>query len=279
VPSVRENAAPGDGTRIGSSVDVAAHLRTQLVFAAMALVVFTGNVVCELAGWRLVSRRGPRPASGTGAIEATAFALLGLLLAFSFSGAEGRLSARRDLIVKEAETIQSVYLRLDVMPQPARDELKGYVRHYLNARIAFYDNLLDDAKAAAAQASGLEVTRQLWSRTVEAGARARDARALTFVLSALDEMLSVKVAREAALRAHMPVVILVFLAVLSFACAFVAGMNMAGAGGLSVLHVFLFASLTALATYLIVNLEFPRAGFLRIGLLDDVLIHLRATLS
>jgi hypothetical protein len=249
----------------------------------MALLVLVGNVVFQLLGCRFVERRPPRdgPAlgTGTGAIEATLFALLGLLVAFSFSGAEGRLVARRDLIVRDAGAIGSAYLRLDVLPEPARGELKEQLRRYLDARIAFYDARLDRQQLDRSLAQTLELEREIWARAVSVTQRSSDQRLLSFVLPAITEMCDVRIAREAAVRTHLPFEIFVFLALLSFACAFVAGMNMAATRNLSLLHVGLFAGMMALTAFTILNVEFPRAGFLPMRLLDQILVQLRATMS
>jgi hypothetical protein len=44
------------------------------------------------------------------------FALLGLLLAFTFSGAASRFDARRGLIIEETKAIGTAWLRLDLLP-------------------------------------------------------------------------------------------------------------------------------------------------------------------
>ena len=55
--------------------------------------------------------------SGAGIVEGAVFALLGLLLAFTFAGAASRFDDRRKLIVEESNAIGTAYLRLDL---PAR---------------------------------------------------------------------------------------------------------------------------------------------------------------
>ena len=59
---------------------------------------------------------------GLGAIEGALFGLLGLLLAFTFSGAAGRFDTRRQQIVEEANAIGTAYLRLDVLPASSAAE-------------------------------------------------------------------------------------------------------------------------------------------------------------
>ena len=87
---------------------------------AWSVGLFVGMLVCLEVGYRIgsygVERHQELEHEGTGAIEAAVFALLGLLLAFTFGGAMTRLETRRELIVQEANAIGTAYLRLDVLP-------------------------------------------------------------------------------------------------------------------------------------------------------------------
>ena len=70
--------------------------------------LFFGMLTLFAAGHRLGRRRLQKEDTApevSGAIIAALFALLGLLLAFTFSGAYSRFDARRQLIVQEANTI------------------------------------------------------------------------------------------------------------------------------------------------------------------------------
>ena len=75
----------------------------------VATGLFVGIVVCLEIGYRLGRRssaKNPELAhEGIGVIEAAVFALLGLLLGFSFAGGTSRLDAKRQLIVQEANAI------------------------------------------------------------------------------------------------------------------------------------------------------------------------------
>src|SRR6185503_11137843 len=50
------------------------------------------------------------------AVEAAVFALMGLMIAFTFSGAAQRYELRRQLTVDEANAIGTSYLRIDLLP-------------------------------------------------------------------------------------------------------------------------------------------------------------------
>ena len=62
---------------------------------------------------------------------------MGLLLAF-LAGAASRFDARRSLIVQEANTIGTAYLRLDLLPAEAQVKLKEDFRQYVDSRLAIY---------------------------------------------------------------------------------------------------------------------------------------------
>ncbi len=56
-------------------------------------------------------------------IDGAVFALLGLLIAFTFSGASSRFDTRRQLIVGDQRTTQA-YLRVDLLPAALQPPLR-----------------------------------------------------------------------------------------------------------------------------------------------------------
>src|SRR6516165_3334269 len=93
----------------------------------VAIVIFVGTIVSLEAGFR----RGRQDTGGDttaheglGALEASAFALVGLLLGFSFAGAMSRLEAKRESIVAETNAIGTAYRRLDVLPADAQPSIR-----------------------------------------------------------------------------------------------------------------------------------------------------------
>ena len=75
---------------------------------------------------------------GVGAVEGAVYGLLGLLIAFTFSGAATRYDSRRLLIVEEANAIGTAYLRLDLLPAGAQASLKEKFRQYVDSRLEIY---------------------------------------------------------------------------------------------------------------------------------------------
>ena len=107
-------------------------------------------------GRRLGRRRQGRDEEGAraglGAVEGAVFTLLGLLIAFTFSGAASRFDMRRQLIGQEANAIGTAWLRLDLLPAQAQPELRDLFRRYLDLRLAAYRKM-PDVEAALAELS------------------------------------------------------------------------------------------------------------------------------
>src|SRR5689334_2760578 len=106
-----------------------------LLAAELSIGLFLGIVACLEIGFRAGRRNSTNNAElaheGIGVIEAAVFALLGLLLGFSFAGGTSRLDARRQLIVQEANAIGTAYLRLDLFPADDQPEMRRLFREYV----------------------------------------------------------------------------------------------------------------------------------------------------
>jgi hypothetical protein len=103
----------------------------------------------------------------------------------------------------------------------------------------------------------------------------QDTRATLVLLPAINEMIHVTTERYAAMWTHVPFALFVLLIAFAFACAFFAGVGMSKMPRPSPLHVVMFASTLALTAYVIVNVEFPRLGFVRLGPIDALLAEVR----
>jgi hypothetical protein len=243
--------------------------------------VFLGVVGAQLAGHWVARRqrlRNPTAKVESSSIEAALFALLGLLVGFTFSGAETRLEHRRDLIIQEANAISTAYLRLDMLPTEAQPMLREEFRRYVDARLLYYKKLLS-ADAAAALRRAEELQRQIWQDTVMALGETDIQGATEVVVPALNEMFDITTARQAALHTHLPPAIFGMLVVLALACAYIAGRGMAKAPHPNHLYVLTFAAVLALTGYTILNLEYPRLGFVRLDRMDALLYQVRATMD
>ena len=217
---------------------------------------------------------------GTGAAEAAVFALLGLVLAFSFSGAASRFEARRLLVGEEANHIGTAWLRLDMLPVDAQPPIRKLFRDYLDVRLATYrDVRSSDIRAAHLQA-GAALQARIWASTVAACKRPDAmAQAAILVPPALNNMIDITTTRMVATENHPPMVVFLLMAMLGVVTGLLMGYDTSTNRDRSALHTWVFATILALTFYVIIDLEFPRLGLIRIDSADRVLVDLRASMG
>jgi hypothetical protein len=229
-------------------------------------------------GRRKLKRDAEGARVGTGAVEGAVFALLGLVIAFTFSGAATRFDERKQLIIEEANCIGTAWLRLDVLPSPARDKVKGLFRAYLDARLEAYR--MPDLQAVRAKNQRAQILQQeIWTECVTACTAAGSQHVAMLVLPALNAMFDIAATRMSVIVIHPPLIIFALLGFLALASSIFAGYGMAGANRRSWFHMLAFSVVIALSAYLIIDLEYPRLGVIRVDDADQLLIDLRKTLD
>jgi hypothetical protein len=243
--------------------------------------LFVGMIALLDLGRRFGRRRQGKDQEGAraglGAVEGAVFALMGLLIAFTFSGAASRFDARRQLIVEEANAIGTAWLRLDLLPPAAQPELRDLFRRYLDLRLAVYQKLPDLAAAMAELDKANALQGEIWSRAVAACQQSPGPVSVQLI-PALNQMFDISATRTAASRLHPPVIIFILLGVLALMGSLLAGYAMAGGKTRSWIHLIGFALIMATTVYVILDLEFPRLGIIRIDTFDQVLIELRQSM-
>jgi len=244
------------------------------LLAGMLLLLETGRSIGLL---RMATDAGGARA-GLGAVEGAVFGLIGLLLAFTFSGASARFDTRRQLVVEEANAIGTAYLRLDLLPASAQPAIRQNFRRYLDTRLAVYRKLPDFQAAKVEQDRAAALQSEIWTQTV-AACRESVQPATMLLLPALNQMIDITTTRTAALRMHPPTVIFVMLVALMLAGSLLAGYGMAATKIRSWLHILGFAVTMSVAVYVILDFEFPRVGLIRIDAFDQVLVDLRDSMK
>jgi hypothetical protein len=247
----------------------------------LSIGLFLGTLLC----WELGRRVGRRRAAvdptgwqaGTGVIDGAAFGLLGLILGFTFSGAASRLDVRRHHIVDEANAIGTAYLRLDLLPESAQPPLRDAFRRYLDARLSAYDAVPDMERALAEleRANGLQ--REVWHLAVEASGSAESAGRL--LIPALNEMIDITTTRTTAAKTHAPVFFFMLISFLVLVSGLLAGYAMAASRQRNWLHAIAFAAMLTAVVYVVVDMDYPRVGLIRVDSFDEVLREVRASMD
>jgi hypothetical protein len=257
-------------------------MNVQLVFILLIPGLFLAILACIELGRRMaVSRAAPeseRERVALNTIEAAIYALLGLIVAFTFANASSRFDARRMLTIAEANAIGTAYLRVDVLPEPAQAPLRAKFRRYTLERIAVYDALPDMPAVAAHAARATALQGEIWRDSILALREARPG-STEVVLPALNDMIDITTTREVMLYTHTPALVSATLLVLTAVCALMIGNGLPRERSLATLgHSFGFALVLSVTLYVIFDFDYPRAGLIRLDFTDRAMTSLLASM-
>jgi hypothetical protein len=257
------------------------HMIAALPFAVS---LFVGMVICLEVGRRLGTRKLAKDPQGgvfgLGVAEGAVFGLFGLMIAFTFSGAATRFDAKKQLIAEEANAIGTAYLRLDLLPADSQLAMRERFREYVDSRLEVYRRFPDLEAVKVELSKSTKIQMDIWAQAVAATRRpAGHPDAAKLLLPALNTMIDITTTRTMAVRTHPPRIIFALLFVLALLCSLLAGFATAGSKQRSWLHVTVFAAITVVSVYVILDIEYPRVGLVRLDAYDSVLIELRESMQ
>ncbi len=254
-----------------------------LFFAVgIALAMFFGSLALMEYGRRMGLRRlaeeGNAAMAGLSAVEGAVFALMGLLLAFSLSGALQRFDERRTLIMHEANAVSTAYHRLGMLDEQSKIELRSKLKSYLSERLHLYKlpigfSIVEDASIydADQQKKIAEIRTQVWDGAVAACGRMPTTAPCTLILPALNEAYQAALDRAGANERHPPRIIYIMLFALGLGGSLLGGFGMGAAKRRSSVHMITFAAAMSIALYIITDIEFPRQGLITVSYFDRFL--------
>lgn len=252
-----------------------------LIAVSATLILFAGMVALSRVGRRLALRRAALDPDGAwqgiGVVDGAVFGLLGLIVALTFNGAVTRFDARRTLVVEEANAIATAYRRVDLLPAQSQPALRDGIRRYLDLRLQAYRRFPDLAAARAELDASHRLQAQLWRQAL--AAMSGPAPGMVLVGQAMNQMFDLAEKQGAAILLHPPMVVFAILFGLGLVGSLLAGYAMASPGSRDRLRTLCFAAVTALAFYVILDIEFPRLGLIRIDAADQALLNVRALMN
>ena len=212
-----------------------------------------------------------------GTIQGAVFAVFGLLVAFTFWGAALRFNEKRRFIAEEANTIGMAYLRLQLVPQQAQSELQTLLRRYVDSRLETYRRLSNREAAAAAMAESKKIQEEIWANAVDATHLPNsDPDASKLLLPVLNNMIDITTTRRGALdEMHPPRIIYALLFGLGLLGWLLAGYRMAIGRNRRWLHILGFTAITVIIVYVILDVEYPSTGLIRLEAADQLLVDVR----
>jgi len=244
----------------------------------IVLIVFIMMMISNWLGFRVKLYYNSIPGLSldeSPSAEGALLGLLALLLAFTFSMSSSRYELRKQIIVEEANDIGTAVLRADLYPDSIRNLFRADFKKYVDSRIAYYDVGFDEKKIQTALANSNEISSRIWKRAAALGQDPRNLALTNQMIPAVNAMIDIVTTRDAARNAHVPDVILFVLFLLLITGSFIVGYGRKGKRT-DWINILVFALMTALTVYLILDLDRPRRGIITLDTSEDKMVELRS---
>src|SRR4029450_12805321 len=253
------------------------------LFAALIAAAFFVSSLLLLNYGRQLGLRYQKQEAGNMAgltnVEGAVFGLIGLLLAFTISGALQRFDDRRQLVIQEANAASTAHDRLALFEGDVGATLHNKLKDYVQARIDLYRmphdySLLKRTEFFSQEQEDniLSFKNRLWNAAVGACPQSSFRPACAQALPAVANLFEVARLRLGAAEKHPPQVIYVMLFGLGLGGSLLAGFGMAAAKSRSWIHMLIFAGTLTVTLYTLTDMEYPRLGLIRIENFDHFLV-------
>lgn len=234
----------------------------------LGLLLLLATALCAAAGaWfaKWVAKRnanwGKLSEAQQGYVISSVYALLGLLIGFTFSFAVERYQVRAQLVIEDAKAIDTLYLQAQMLPEPHRSRISTLLVDYAQNHLEIGEAHRNDARAAALLATDDRQLRELWIAVIPAFQSVRSIDFSSVFVDSAVQLSNVDLDRRALRRASIPTTVVVVLLFYSLVAALVLGAVMRTRKGQQVSIALML--LYVLALMLVTDLNRPVDGTIR----------------
>jgi hypothetical protein len=232
------------------------------VFGAFA--IFT--LLCYEGGFRIGrwwQDREPGEQEGpTGVLVGSLLALLAFLLAVTMGMASDRFDARRAIVLDEANSIGTTYLRAGYLPEPASSQIRELLRQYVPLRIVVTDqaNVVEDI------AQSEQILNQIWAISEEVARTTDQGDLVSVYIESLNETIDLHETRvTAGLYSRVPETVLLLLIGGSALSLAMVGFSAGLTRRRSLLTAVVLVVALGAVIMIVVDLDRPREGFIQVS--------------
>lgn len=258
-------------------------LKWTLIIVAVGVALFLAMLLSLELGRRFgkhqLAKHGDDARAGVGVADATVYSLLGLLLGFTFSGSATRFLEREQLIGKQVNIIGTTWQRVDLLPPTSQPAVRDGMRKYVDALIVTYKthNRSPEMKQRRVEMGQLE--DRLWKTAVAACLDPAGEKARILLLQSLNDMFGAVEEERFARIIHPPRIIMIMLAVAGLAAALFTGYAMATSKTRNWVYLLGVAATVSITAYVIIELERPSIGLIRVDPVAQEIVEIRQRMN
>jgi len=232
-------------------------------------VLFSGLLLLLLGSTELGLSLARREARGDGQIpphaasmQGAVLGLLALLLGFTFSLALGRFEARKALYRDEANALGTTYLRVQLLPEPARSALPALLRKYADTRVELAHAAYDKEHVRRIDAQATALQHEIWALAVAAARATPESELTSLFVESLNQTIDMHGLRIAAIRNYAPALLFIVLFAVAAVAMGLSGYASEPARGTARGINALMALLLTVVTVVVIDLHRPARGLI-----------------
>jgi hypothetical protein len=181
-------------------------------------------VVAAEVGYH-VGKRSVSCNSGVGAVKASALALVGLLLAFSYSIAAGHYDRRKQVVVGEAKALRASWLRTDLADDSSRSRARALIRSIVDARLQSFDRTAGAGAGRLADQQVYAAQSELWALAADQMRQSKEPEKHMLLALAVSDVVDRTEERAAAVEYRVPAPVLYLLTATILMSGFLVGLS------------------------------------------------------
>jgi hypothetical protein len=229
-----------------------------------AALLAVAMLVAWAVGWywgQSLRKRGREEAPSK--FDDAVLALLGLLLAFTFSLSLAKHDRRREMLVADSNAVGDFYTCANLLKEPVRGRLRAVLREYVAYRLDLLAHDWDEATLER----GLDEIRGMQDRMQSLVGEAVDGGTPVVVplVNTLNEVTSINAARLAARRDRLPVSIVLLLFLSSMVVMALIGRHPSVSGKPRLGAAAGFTVLVCMVVCVILDLNQPNRGWITVS--------------
>ena len=232
------------------------------IFIGFAVV----SLLCYEGGFRLGrwwQDRMPGEQEGpTGLLVGSILALLAFLLGVTMSMASDRFDTRRGLVLDEANSIGTTYLRAGYLPEPASSQIRELLRQYVPLRIV----VTDQKDVAADIQRSQEILMETWTIAESVAKTTTQGDLTSTFIESLNETIDLHETRvTAGLYARVPETVVLLLIGGSALSLGMVGYSAGLTRRRGLLNALVLVFALGAVIMIVIDLDRPREGFIQVS--------------
>jgi hypothetical protein len=200
-----------------------------------------------------------------GSVVGAALGLLAFMLAFTFQIVDNRYNERKKLLLDEVTTIRTTFLRAGLIPEPYKSNTRKLLIEYIDLRASIV-NEITPQKIEHLKNRSQAILDSLWHYSEALGAQDRSSEAYSLYMSSTNDLNEIYNHRVTyTFEYRIPFAILCILGVITFFSMFLLGYQFGISGKKNNIIAVLISVIFASLMWLILALDRPEKGFIRLN--------------